>query len=320
MIQGGAEIAHCVVPMKDIPLGRGPIEKTFTLLPPLNTPEVQHAAANSSASQAAETPATLRLSLSLSGPLRSEVLAVKSAATAYFAVIDSAVAAISPPATKVFNAVNTKYAIIPALPVLITLACATPVVLGVCIVGLPFFLPIIVLVGIVASLTAGTGLVLYLSTPHGRKRVNKIVAPAATRVIESNVGQQFLYTTGSRPSAVTLAEHTIPSDMMGKLVTSLFLDFMGSCSYLIPGAGEAFDIFWAPFQTVCIQAMYDKKNPYIKYISFAEEIIPVTDALPTASLGWVKEYGPGILENGMKKAEGTLSKYSKKGGKAGKSA
>jgi len=255
---------------------------------------------------------TLRLSFTLKGPLRSEVLAVKTAVTAYFGVIDSAVNVISPPAIKIFNALNTKYAIIPALPVVITIACATPVVLGVCIVGLPFFLPIIALVGIVATLTASTGLVLYLSTPHGRKRVNKLAAPTVSKVIESSVGQQFLYATGPRPSPVTLAEYSIPEDMYGRLITSLALDFMGSCSYLIPGAGEAFDIFWAPFQTVCIQAMYDKKNPYIKYVSFAEEIIPFTDALPTASLGWVKEYGPVLLESGMKKAEGTLARYGKK--------
>eukprot|EP00520_Triparma_pacifica_P015420 CAMPEP_0118667748 /NCGR_PEP_ID=MMETSP0785-20121206/19961_1 /TAXON_ID=91992 /ORGANISM="Bolidomonas pacifica, Strain CCMP 1866" /LENGTH=352 /DNA_ID=CAMNT_0006562241 /DNA_START=191 /DNA_END=1249 /DNA_ORIENTATION=- len=310
VIQSGSEIASCALKLNTIPLGKGPIERTLNLSPPTAGPE-----SVAEKNDKVDTPATIRLNLELKGPLRSEVLAVQTAFTTYFGLIDSLVEVTSPPATKVFNALNTKYAIIPALPVLITLACATPVVLGVCIVGLPFFLPIIMIVGIFAGLTASTGLVLYLSTPHGRKRVNKFSAPFVKNAVSSSVGQQFLYETGARPSPVTLAEHTIPQDMTGKLITSLALDFMGSCSYLIPGAGEAFDLFWAPFQTVCIQAMYDKSNPYIKYVSFAEEIIPFTDALPTASLGWVKEFGPIILENGIKKAEGTLSRYQRKDGK-----
>jgi hypothetical protein len=44
-----------------------------------------------------------------------------------------------------------------------------------------------------------------------------------------------------------------------------------------------------------LRRRYDKGNPYIKYVSFAEEIIPFTDALPTASLGWLREFGPAIV-------------------------
>ena len=119
-----------------------------------------------------------------------------------------------------------------------------------------------------------------------------------------------MYITGPRPSPVTLAEWTIPNDMFGKLVASLVIDFIGSCSYLIPGAGEAFDIFWAPLQTICITAMYDKANPYIKYVSFAEEMLPFTDALPTACLGWTREFGPAIIMGAQEKVEHAVHKLA----------
>jgi hypothetical protein len=104
--------------------------------------------------------------------------------------------------------------------------------------------------------------------------------------------------------------------MVGKLLTSLTLDFLGSCSYLIPFAGEAFDLFWAPFQTICIQSMYDSQSPSLKYLSFAEEIIPFTDAIPTACLGWVKEFGPELLSVGGETVKFELEKY--RGGNGGR--
>jgi len=45
-------------------------------------------------------------------------------------------------------------------------------------------------------------------------------------------------------------------------------------------------------------AMYDNEMPYLKYVSFAEEIIPFTDILPTACLGWCREFVPVLLVGG----------------------
>lgn len=46
---------------------------------------------------------------------------------------------------------------------------------------------------------------------------------------------------------------------------------------------------------------YDDMMPSLKYISFMEEFLPFTDALPSGMLGWVREYGPLVLEEGVKK-------------------
>ena len=78
--------------------------------------------------------------------------------------------------------------------------------------------------------------------------------------------------------------------MWAKLVVSLMIDFIGSSSYLLPVVGEGFDLAWAPIQTVLIMAMYDPVTPNLKYVSFAEEILPFTDIVPSATMGWAMEF------------------------------
>ena len=70
---------------------------------------------------------------------------------------------------------------------------------------------------------------------------------------------------------------------------------LGSASYLIPVVGEVLDIAWAPLQTILIMAMYDSVSPNLKYVSFVEEILPFTDVVPSATIGWVTEFGPQLL-------------------------
>ena len=57
----------------------------------------------------------------------------------------------------------------------------------------------------------------------------------------------------------------LPTDMIGKLAASLFIDIVGSASYLIPLAGEAFDLTWAPISMVLVGALYDDVIPSLKY-------------------------------------------------------
>jgi hypothetical protein len=89
--------------------------------------------------------------------------------------------------------------------------------------------------------------------------------------------------------------------MIGRLVVSLIIDFIGSSSYLVPVVGESFDLAWAPIQTILIMARYDECMPSLKYVSFLEEIIPFTDVLPSASLGWVRQFTPALMEEGKKR-------------------
>lgn len=108
----------------------------------------------------------------------------------------------------------------------------------------------------------------------------------------------------SRPSspltamaeAQALAAVVLPVDMRGKLIASVLVDLVGSASYLIPFAGEGFDLAWAPISMVLVGAMYDGVMPNLKYLALVEELLPFTDVIPTATLGWMREFGPGIIE------------------------
>jgi hypothetical protein len=72
---------------------------------------------------------------------------------------------------------------------------------------------------------------------------------------------------------------------------------IGSASYLIPVVGEGLDLAWAPTQTILIMAMYDITTPNLKYASFVEEVLPFTDIVPSATIGWACEFVPGMLWN-----------------------
>jgi hypothetical protein len=83
--------------------------------------------------------------------------------------------------------------------------------------------------------------------------------------------------------------------MWGRLLVSLIVDALGSASYLLPGVGEIFDVVWAPIQTILIMAMYDETSPNLKYLSMVEELLPFTDIVPSATLGWLAEFAVPLL-------------------------
>lgn len=176
-----------------------------------------------------------------------------------------------------------------------------PVFLGIMTVGLPLFLPVLISVLTVVLIAVSVGTGVYLSSLTGRKSTAQVLGPIITTFFGTNTGQQLLYETGPRPSPVDLAETILPTDMIGQLIVSLTIDFIGSSSYLLPFVGEFSDVSWAPIQTILLMAMYDRTSPSLKYISFIEEIMPFTDVLPSGTLGWVRRYSPSILEESLKK-------------------
>jgi hypothetical protein len=190
-----------------------------------------------------------------------------------------------------------KFLLIPLVPVVAAVVVASPVVAGVAMVGLPFFLPV-VLVGI--FLLAG-GLVsagaLYSSTRAGRAQVGGSIAPIIDQLLGSRAGQALVYDTGPRPTPVSVCRQVIPRGMWPKLFLSLLIDLVGSSSYLLPVVGEGLDLAWAPMQTILIMAMYDSSSPNLKYVSFIEEVLPFTDIVPSATIGWACEFVPAILSD-----------------------
>ena len=101
-----------------------------------------------------------------------------------------------------------------------------------------------------------------------------------------------MYDTGPRPTPVSVCRQVLPLSIWAKLWVSLIIDLIGSSSYLLPVVGEGFDLAWAPAQTILIMAMYDATSPNLKYLSFMEEVLPFTDVVPSASIGWAFEFLP----------------------------
>ena len=72
-----------------------------------------------------------------------------------------------------------------------------------------------------------------------------------------------------------------------KLLACMAVDAIGFSSYLLPGVGELGDAVWAPIQAYFLYFMFG--STHIAAVGFFEEMLPGTDFVPTATLGWVSE-------------------------------
>eukprot|EP00566_Odontella_aurita_P010159 CAMPEP_0113533422 /NCGR_PEP_ID=MMETSP0015_2-20120614/4598_1 /TAXON_ID=2838 /ORGANISM="Odontella" /LENGTH=432 /DNA_ID=CAMNT_0000432477 /DNA_START=215 /DNA_END=1513 /DNA_ORIENTATION=- /assembly_acc=CAM_ASM_000160 len=253
-----------------------------------------------------EHPPTLRMQMRLEGPFRPEISTVVGMSKTWFGTVDG----VSDAAGSTVRSLTTdlpgkvpalRILLIPTVPLAGLGVALLPVGAGILIIGLPFFLPLlVVLITFAASVGAIFGS-LYVSTRDGRAKIAPFVTPVYSTFASTPAGQSFLYETGPRPSPVTLARCVLPDSMTGKLIASLLIDLIGSSSYLLPLVGEAFDLSWAPTQAVLVAAMYDDVSPSLKYVAFAEEILPFTDLIPSATYGWLREFGPGFFDEGKKK-------------------
>ena len=76
-----------------------------------------------------------------------------------------------------------------------------------------------------------------------------------------------------------------------KLLLGLLFDGLGMLSLLIPGIGPALDLVWAPVAGWLMTRMYPgKSGRAAAFITFAEEILPGTDIVPTFTLMWIYTY------------------------------
>lgn len=241
---------------------------------------------------------TLRLQVRLEGPYRTEIAALVSACNAWFRTVDSATDAFGSITKKLpttSNMPSGKFLLVPTVPILTAVVVLSPILVGVLIVGLPVFLPIIVaLFGILLGVLAVGG-ILVASTKRGRTSLASTCSPMYHTLLSTPSGQRLVYETGPRPTPVSIARSLLPTDLWGKLAVSLCIDAVGSATYLLPVVGEVMDVVWAPLQTILIMAMYDSVSPNLKYISFVEEILPLTDVIPSATIGWLQEFGPQLV-------------------------
>lgn len=250
---------------------------------------------------------TLRLQLMLSGPYRTEIAALVNAIQAWFAFVDGLEQKCGAIVQKLPKMPDPKWFLVPATPVLALTVVSLPVLLGIGIVALPMLLPVVAVGAIVLVVLLGVGTIAYSSTSAGRLAIGGVISPALNHFVSTPAGQGLVYQTGPRPTPVSAARIVLPSNMWGKLIVSLLIDLIGSSSYLLPIVGEAFDIGWAPIQTIFIMAMYDHITPNLKYVSFVEEIMPFTDIIPSASIGWLAEFGVPFVLGGVNKAPQPMS-------------
>lgn len=246
-------------------------------------------------------PPTIRIKLKLSGPYRPEVAALVNFTQIWFGIVDKVENGAQSTLQKVPKLPNISnkhrnLLLIPIIPAAAILVAALPIVVGVVAMAVPFLLPFAILIlGLVAT-TLISGGIVYVSTRKGRSKLGLTFGPLIEHWIVSRSGQALVYDTGPRPTPVSVCRQVLPAGVWSKLWTSLLIDLIGSSSYLLPVVGEGFDLGWAPAQTILIMAMYDDTSPNLKYVSFIEEIMPFTDIIPSATIGWGCEFIP-ILWN-----------------------
>ena len=72
-----------------------------------------------------------------------------------------------------------------------------------------------------------------------------------------------------------------------KLVKCIILDAIGMGSLAIPLVGPFVDAVWAPFAAAISYKMFgEKKGRYTSLVTFIEEILPVTDIVPSFTIFW----------------------------------
>ena len=77
----------------------------------------------------------------------------------------------------------------------------------------------------------------------------------------------------------------VGAESFSKLLISNILDAIGMLSYVIPGFAEIIDAAWAPLQGFIVYKLYGYKKAAV--LSAAEEILPGTDIIPSATILWL---------------------------------
>lgn len=78
-----------------------------------------------------------------------------------------------------------------------------------------------------------------------------------------------------------------------QLMLSIFFDFIGMVTYMIPVVGEFGDLLWAPIQALFIAGMVGGEGNggiILIGVGFAEEILPLTDFVPSCTIAWIWKY------------------------------
>jgi len=275
------------LPVKKLMIGKK-FEAFFNLAPP--------PVAGKRTAEVHAGPA-IRLSVELMGPLRKEFRFLSDVVSKYYSTVDRTLDGAAAAGHAAQPYVANKWTLPLLVPFGVLLLAASPFMGVALTIGLPVFLPLLLL-GLVAGLTMLiASIILALSSRAGRGRVEALVDPVIRKLTHTATGQQLLYETGPRPSPLRIAKTFAPKGRWERLVTSLILDTIGASSYLLPVLGEFTDLAWAPLFAVALHAMYSETSPYAHYVGLVEELLPFTDIIPTATLAWFRENGAALAKD-----------------------
>lgn len=80
-------------------------------------------------------------------------------------------------------------------------------------------------------------------------------------------------------------------DKQTSLLLCVVMDIIGYATYSIPVLGELGDLVWAPISAVIFFKLFGGwKGVLGGAFSFAEELLPFTDFIPTFTLAWLVRY------------------------------
>ena len=76
-----------------------------------------------------------------------------------------------------------------------------------------------------------------------------------------------------------------------KLGASVVMDLLGMATFLIPGVAELADLVWAPVAAIVHFLLYRSwPGAAGGLVTFVEEILPVSDWVPSFTLNWIFHY------------------------------
>lgn len=82
-----------------------------------------------------------------------------------------------------------------------------------------------------------------------------------------------------------------PSKKNRDLLLGLLFDGIGMLSFSIPLIGEFSDVVWAPVSGLLMTSMYKGKiGKAAGIFAFLEEIIPMSDFIPSFTMMWIYTY------------------------------
>ena len=77
-----------------------------------------------------------------------------------------------------------------------------------------------------------------------------------------------------------------PEPDFGKLLICLLIDVIGTSSEALPIVGEFTDVLTAPAAALALQKLFPGSSKFVFLFEFAEEILPLTDFIPFATICW----------------------------------